>query len=405
MSYNSNSYLSIAPYYSVVGAELAAARSAFQAEAQEILSGITAGMSDYEKELYIHDQLAARVEYVGTENAHNAYGALVEGKAVCDGYSEAFGYLLRQAGIKSYIAIGASIKPNSSEAVGHAWNYVCIDGKYYQVDVTWNDQGETLYHMYFNQTDAVMSEDHAVDHVPYALPECNSADAFYFTGKPEMLDSYSTAEIAALLEDNGYLVHVYVPAGVTNFINWFNANAYQICYGDLGLTGGFSYGFAYLGKEVICRINVPGASITGSISSADSGSDQTTVTLLKNGNPVKSTTVTGNKYGFHGIPEGNYTLRISKYGHISREYPVSVVNEDVDVSQNVVVCLIGDTNMDGAIDYADLQRLYAYLAFSDPEMNLDEYGLLIADANSDDSVDFTDIQRIFYHMISDDKLY
>lgn len=41
-------------------------------------------MTQYEIEKTIHDRLVILCDYKETENAHNAYGALVNGTAVCE---------------------------------------------------------------------------------------------------------------------------------------------------------------------------------------------------------------------------------------------------------------------------------------------------------------------------------
>ncbi|GAA0076062.1 hypothetical protein UT300005_04400 [Clostridium sp. CTA-5] len=85
--------------------------------------------------------------------SHTSYGALVNQIAVCDGYSKATMLLLNEYGIE------AGIVTNDS----HAWNYVNIDGNYYQTDLTWDDPTpETNKIMYknFNCSDSVMHKIH-----------------------------------------------------------------------------------------------------------------------------------------------------------------------------------------------------------------------------------------------------
>ena len=161
------------------GAELETAKLEFENEIDNILAGITPSMSEYEKEKYLHDALALRVTYIDSENAHNAYGALVEGEAVCEGYAEALQCLLHRVGIQSFIAIGSSVNPSTGSSEGHAWNTVKIDGKYYHVDLTWNDQGSKLFRAYFNVSDAIILKDHVIDEASFPLPQCNSLDSFY----------------------------------------------------------------------------------------------------------------------------------------------------------------------------------------------------------------------------------
>ena len=108
------------------------------------------GLTDLEKALILHDYLVTQVTYnwevdialktgesmervelrTGTR-IYTAYGALVEGDAVCQGYALAYKLLLDQCGVNSVLV--------SSDAMNHAWNLVEIDGDWYHVDATWDD--------------------------------------------------------------------------------------------------------------------------------------------------------------------------------------------------------------------------------------------------------------------------
>lgn len=76
--------------------------------------------------------------------AHDAYGALAASNhyAVCDGYSKAFLLLCEKEGIEATIAWGTALPSGEN----HAWNYVLLDnGKWYCIDVTWNDGSSNGY--------------------------------------------------------------------------------------------------------------------------------------------------------------------------------------------------------------------------------------------------------------------
>ncbi len=100
---------------------------------------VSSDLSQARKALLLHDRLAVWVEYDKAAtllgNAphidHTMYGALCDRSAVCDGYAEAYMYLLQRVGIESYIC--------RSNQLHHAWNIVKIDGKWYHVDVTEDD--------------------------------------------------------------------------------------------------------------------------------------------------------------------------------------------------------------------------------------------------------------------------
>lgn len=253
MSYNSKTVLLIYPAYLLTGDALTAAKARFEEEASAVLSGITPDMTEYEKELYIHDTLAQRVTYNESTYAHSAYGALVDGVAVCEGYAEAFQYLLHRVGIWSFLVTGDAGGP-------HEWNMVRIDGNYYHVDLTWNDQGEELYHEYFNVTDAQIGKDHTAD-ATYTLPACTASDAFYFTGKDTYLSTYTPEQVALLLQDNDLSVHIYLPGGASAFWSWFSANINQIL-SLAGVRSGCSYGYSRLNDEMVLKITRLGVKVT-----------------------------------------------------------------------------------------------------------------------------------------------
>lgn len=150
---------------------------------KEIMGSVVKpGMSDYEKELAIHDYLVTHCYY--SENAdqnpgseiYRAYGALVNGNAVCNGYAEAYQLLLSCAGVECKFVTG------SADGIDHAWNLVQIDGQWYHVDATWDDPkpdlGKECVHPYFNVTDEAMRVSHVWEEDHY--PEASSMEYNYY---------------------------------------------------------------------------------------------------------------------------------------------------------------------------------------------------------------------------------
>lgn len=87
----------------------------------------------FERELYIHDWMVKNITYDNsTENGGNIYGALVEGRAKCEGYAKAFQYLMNKIGIETVLITG-------TVDGSHMWNMVKLYGEYYFVDVTHDD--------------------------------------------------------------------------------------------------------------------------------------------------------------------------------------------------------------------------------------------------------------------------
>lgn len=254
ISYNGSTILAVIPTYVMEGAALAAARLAFDAAIAEMLTAVDGTMSEFERERILHDRLAARVQYAESANAHNAYGALVEGIAVCEGYAEALQCLLHATGIQSLIAMGSSINPGTGTPEGHAWNVVRIDGNYYHTDLTWNDQDGFLFHAYFNLTDAAIAEDHSVTLSEFALPTCNSTAAQYFAVMGGSLSAYTVGEIATLLRENALAISVHVPGNVASYVAWLGENIRAIATAA-GVTDSFSWSTMRLGHELYLQID------------------------------------------------------------------------------------------------------------------------------------------------------
>ena len=116
--------------------------------ADVLLGQVDFTQSDAGIALQLHDLLLNCAWYnrgAGFDDyAHTAYGALVcdssgnPGGALCDGYSLAYVYLLERAGLTA-----AMVSGNAGSADGelekHAWNIVCLDNAWYEVDATWDD--------------------------------------------------------------------------------------------------------------------------------------------------------------------------------------------------------------------------------------------------------------------------
>lgn len=64
-----------------------------------------------------------------------AYGALVSGLSICQGYSRAFLYLCQKANLWCQIVSGLG-----GGNMTHAWNLVKLDSGTYHIDITWSDE-------------------------------------------------------------------------------------------------------------------------------------------------------------------------------------------------------------------------------------------------------------------------
>lgn len=148
-------------------------------KADEILSGIPYGADDFETALYIHDYIVENCVYEIDEEGYNAtaYGCIVEGKAHCEGYAKAFGYLSRKAGLECVTVTGIT-----DEGENHAWNQIEISGKWYNLDVTWDDADSEAYnlHIYFLCSDDEFGDTHFADNMFFEALTCKeNSDNYY----------------------------------------------------------------------------------------------------------------------------------------------------------------------------------------------------------------------------------
>ena len=120
------------------------------------------GMDDLAKVSAVNSYLCDSVYYPGSEPyplvTHMVYGAVEDTCAVCEGYAGAAAAILRDMGVDCMIEVGPV-----TDGGGHAWNLVKVDGNWYQLDVTWNDNGFDRL-MYFLVTDDYMRESRSWDY-------------------------------------------------------------------------------------------------------------------------------------------------------------------------------------------------------------------------------------------------
>ncbi len=137
----------------------------FKSEIANVISNVQSLLvSGVDKEKTVHDYIAENVKYSKDLNetaAHTIKGALVDGYAVCDGFSKAFKLLCDAAGIPCILISGTATNSNG-ETERHAWNIVRKNKKNYHVDVTWNStlSGLSGFPLYYNVHDGYISRNH-----------------------------------------------------------------------------------------------------------------------------------------------------------------------------------------------------------------------------------------------------
>ncbi len=138
-----------------------------------------------------------------------------------------------------------------------------------------------------------------------------------------------------------------------------------------------------------------GVTVSGTVTSFGSETDEVTIELIKKGEtkPAYSKAATGNsaEYSIAGVAAGEYTLRVSKKVHVT--YKENLLITENLTSKNIKIFLRGDVNKDGSIDATDMQRIYAHMNGTNPLSDIE-----CGDVNQDGNIDATDMQRIYTHM-------
>lgn len=141
----------------------------------------------------VHDEIINNTYYdLHAPNAFNANGALVDGRGVCEAYSRAFQYVCQILDIPVILVSG-------SAGGSHMWNMVQIDGKWYHIDLTWDDpvssSGNVLRHDYFLISDARIKKTHSI----YYTAGSNNGMRGYFNyySIPKASANYNTSRAIA----------------------------------------------------------------------------------------------------------------------------------------------------------------------------------------------------------------
>lgn len=209
---------------------------------------ITNNMNQEQKVRAIHDYIIKTVRYEISDNydIYTAKGALINKVAVCQGYALGFKALCDEAGIKCEMVYGTGI--SAGQSISHAWNVVCVDGQWYQIDTTWDDpiidiiseeeckKGANLSYAYYLIPDSIMYMDHTAKNPPRV---CTSTKYEKTSGYISNANDFSNkvySAIKAAGKQSSYVVDIQCPKKSTE--QYFSGDIFTILnngvkkYGD-----------------------------------------------------------------------------------------------------------------------------------------------------------------------------
>jgi len=177
-------------------------------------------LSDVDKVMAVHDYLIDHIEYAYSHIVRRAYGALIEGKAVCQGYAQSFQKILSNLNIEGHTVIGWNI---SEKPVLHEWNRVKLDGKWYYIDLTWDDTPWVSHRNYkhFLINTPMLGRDHKDWNSLSGGAEADGEEYLYYAYKKNGILAKDKGELESILRsqiNSNNLSHVDVNVAVPNTI-------------------------------------------------------------------------------------------------------------------------------------------------------------------------------------------
>lgn len=265
---------------------------------------------------------------------------------VCEGYAKAFKHLCDLSSFSEsdlFCSLVTGTMTVGTSAGPHMWNIVTVGGRNYLVDVTNCDTGTV-----------------------------GAPDKLFLCGAAENVPSEKYTATAG----SQSIVYEYDAKTLSDYAS-----------SDLKL------------EEVpYSPTSVSGLTVSGTIRSYGSASENITVTLVPiGGSPlVKSVTGSSVTYSFTGVSAGNYTLKVEKKGHAPWTESITVSNQNI-YGKDVTVYLWGDVNRDGDVTAADAQEIQRKAAGLSSVFSTDPntaYCISRADVNNDNKITAADAQEI-----------
>lgn len=156
---------SVNPGYVTTNASTyASMKTSYEAAVSEALATVPNRATDLAKVYVLHDWLCARASYnnaAASENstdgttayptAFTSYGCMVEQSGVCQSYSLALSDLLERVGIEN-----TTLFVLTSD---HGWNMAKVDGNWFHIDSTFDDQGSYVSRKWFMKSDTGIQSD------------------------------------------------------------------------------------------------------------------------------------------------------------------------------------------------------------------------------------------------------
>ncbi len=227
ISYSGNNIVGMKIKSIMTNSEIASAKTQMEQGLKYYTDKVSPGLSQYEISKKLYELIATRVSYdLEAENAHNLIGSLVGKSCVCEGYAEAYQYMLNLYGIQAFTVTGEATN-SQGKTEGHKWVAAKIDGAWYFTDPTWADlkgkeeqitEGHTkVSYAYLNATQNQIGVSHILDDETQAFLTnitFNSSAAnyhvkqggYFTSADTAAMETYIKAQIKEAAGENRHIV-------------------------------------------------------------------------------------------------------------------------------------------------------------------------------------------------------
>lgn len=202
MPMEKESYTIVYPTYTYEGNAIEETQKQVDAVVNPLIQKMEKLPNDYEKVKAVYDYVIDRTEYIDKEkNNQNMLSVLLDGEAVCAGYSKSMKYLLDKLSIPNAILL---VKVTKEPDEYHVINMVQMDGEYYYLDPTFGDiKIEKSYANYRYAYFGMTSEEMLNIYTPQQeYKKTNAIKDSYFYQEDAYMESYDENKIISLIQRN-----------------------------------------------------------------------------------------------------------------------------------------------------------------------------------------------------------
>ena len=189
----------------------------------------------YETVKAVYEYMVENCSYDALNLDQSLYSVMVLHSGVCASFSESFQFIMQVLGFPCSVVYGRLTRSEGvlGTTLGHEWNIIRIDGKWYHVDVTSavsiSHEGEVDYRFLCATTEDILKTHVIENTVP--IPDCSSTDYEYYRYHGLCVDSYSRENVAQAM-------FTAMDMGLAPMAKFSNYRAYLDAIDDLFTQGG-----------------------------------------------------------------------------------------------------------------------------------------------------------------------